>query len=73
MADKRFHTFDDLPEWAKSRVKRFRPNDASNWIFEPVPALGNQSFIEVMNQGDEGLDRIKRYLNDLMGKFFSDG
>jgi len=68
-----YRTFEDLPEWATTRVLRFRPNDAETWIFDPVPALDNQSFIDVMNQGEDGVNRVRRYLNDLMGKFFPEG
>lgn len=68
-----YQTFDDLPEWATTRIRRFRPKDAETWIFEPVPALDNQSFIDVMNEGEDGVNRVRRYLNDLMGKFFPEG
>jgi len=73
MATTTYRAFHDLPEWAKSRILRFRPNDAETWIYDPVPALDNQSFIAVMNQGEDGENKLRRYLNDLMGKFFPDG
>lgn len=73
MTTRTYQTFDDLPEWARSCILKFRPADAQTWIFEPVPALENQSVIAVMNEGEEGVDKLRRYLNDLMGKFFSEG
>ena len=65
-----YQTFNDLPEWATSRIQKFRPNDAEIWIHDPVPALDNQSFLEVMNQGEDGANQLRMYLDDLMGKFF---
>lgn len=65
-----YKTFSDLPEWATSCIRKFRPDDAETWIFHPVPALQNRSFIEVINQGDEGINRVRRYLNDVLGRFF---
>jgi uncharacterized protein (DUF2384 family) len=65
-----YRSFDDLPEWATSRIRVFRPNDAETWIFERVPALDDQSFIDVMNQGEVGKTQVRMYLNNLMGKFF---
>ena len=72
MTGRVYRTFDELPDWARSRIRRFRPNDADTWVFEPVPALDNQSFIDVINQGEDGANALKRYLNDLIGKFFAE-
>ena len=65
-----FETFEDLPEWVKNRVERIRPNDARSWVFEPVPVLGNESIMSLMNAGEEGQNRIRRYFIDVAGKFF---
>jgi hypothetical protein len=70
MAATTYQTFDDLPKWAASRIRRFRPDDAEEWIFKRVPALDNQSFIEVMNQGEKGAFQARQYLNNVIGKFF---
>ncbi|HVX60907.1 MAG TPA: hypothetical protein VHC19_09905 [Pirellulales bacterium] len=70
MSKTTYEGFDDLPEWAKSRIAKFRPNDAETWIFNPVSALDSQALIDVMNQGEDGVNSVRRYLNDVMGKFF---
>lgn len=67
-----YRTFPDLPEWAKSRIHLIAPKDAETWIYEPVPALDNQSFIDLMNQGEDGRNTLRRYLNTVMGKFFQE-
>ena len=70
MSTTKYKTFGELPEWATSRIRKFRPTDAETWIFEPVPALDHQSFIDVINQGEDGVDRVRKYLVALFGKFF---
>jgi hypothetical protein len=70
MATRKYQNLDDLSEWAASRVRKLRPNDAETWTFEPVPALDNTPFIDMMNRGEDGEHRVRRYLTDLMGKFF---
>lgn len=67
---KKFQEFDDLPDWVKEPVRRFRPNDADTWILKPVPALDNRALIDVMNSGEDGERRVRLYLNNVMGKFF---
>ena len=70
MTEKTFNNFSDLPEWVTKRVRRFRPKDAETWVFDPVSALSDQSVMELMNSGDEGQNSVRRYLNNVMSKFF---
>ncbi len=70
MSTKQYQKFTDFPDWATSRIYKFRPDDAETWIFNPVPALGNQSILDVINQGEAGKVKVRLYLNNLMGKFF---
>jgi uncharacterized protein (DUF2384 family) len=70
MNQTRFEKFEDLPSWVTERVRRFRPKDAETWVFDPVPALENRSVMELMNRDETGRNQVRRYLNDLMGKFF---
>ena len=66
----KYHSFDDLPDWARIGIKQIRPNDAEQWIHKPVPALRGESFLSVINNGEEGEKRAREYIRDVMGKFF---
>lgn len=67
-----FNEFEDLPEWVAAKVRLFRPKDAATWVFSSVPALENRSVMECMNAGEDGQNRVRRYLRDVMGRFFPD-
>lgn len=60
--------FEDLPEWVTAKVQQFRPKDAETWVFNAVPAL--ETVMECMNAGEDGQNRVRRYLRDVMGRFF---
>ena len=71
MGEDTYIHFNELPEWATRRIVVFRPNDATTWVqSDPVPALNNKTFIEVMNQGEEGSLQARKYLNDVLSRFF---
>lgn len=64
-----YSNFDELPEWARNAIKQFRPNDAESWIHNPVPALKGESFLTVINKGEEGEQRAREYIRAVLGKF----
>lgn len=59
----KYECFDDLPNHIKTwLLQRVGPGDPHEWAKKPIPALDNQSVLEVMN-GVDGAKRIIEYLN----------
>ena len=71
MTDRPYHSFGDLPAWVTTVVRQMRPKDAEAWVFRPVPALDNRSLLDWMNAGEDGLDRVRTYLEDVTSRFLS--
>jgi len=68
VTDKQYKSFNELPEWAEEAINEFR-SDPETWVFEPVPALNGKSFIQVMNEGEDGERHIREYLLKIQGMF----
>jgi hypothetical protein len=71
MIDGPYHNFDDLPAWVTKVVRQMRPKDAEAWVFRSVPALNNRSLLDWMNAGEDGRERVRKYLADVTGRFLS--
>jgi len=71
MTDRPYHSLDDLPTWVTKVIQQMRPKDAEAWVFRPVPALNNRSLLDWMNAGEDGLDRVRKYLEDVTSRFLS--
>ncbi len=60
--------FADLPRWVRQPVQLIRNGDEEQFVWCPVPALGQQCIMNLMNQGEEGQNRVRSYLNAAVGK-----
>ncbi|MCE5328177.1 MAG: MbcA/ParS/Xre antitoxin family protein [Planctomycetaceae bacterium] len=65
-----YENFEDLPEWVKDVVSVIRADDVREWVFKPVPALCGKSIMTLMNNGEEGQQQVRDYVNAVKGKFF---
>jgi hypothetical protein len=70
MSTAAFSQFNDLPVDMQTGIKKFRPHDYATFIFESVPALGNRSVIDVMNDGEKGEQAVRDYVMKVLGYFF---
>lgn len=68
--DMKYESFDELPKWAKDAIVKIHPNDFEQWIYTRVPALDNQSVIDVINDSENGTAKLKKYFQQVEGKFF---
>lgn len=64
-------SFDTLPEWLRTPVKRMRPDDYATWIHKPVPALQGRSVASMFQMGELGEQELREYITNVIGKFFS--
>ena len=69
MAKKTYKKLEDLPMTVQSLVRGFRPENDGSWIFEPVPALENESLLDVIKQGAQGEKTVRLYLAKVEGHF----
>jgi hypothetical protein len=64
----KYTCFADLPQNLKSRIKRLNQPNLEKWISQKIPALGNKSILETMNE-ENGHNKIYDYLLKVEGKF----
>jgi hypothetical protein len=60
--------FSRLPNWIKSRIKEFGVINSEEWIHVKIPALNNQSVIEILRLKN-GEELLHDYFARLKGKF----
>jgi hypothetical protein len=65
LAKEKYQHFEDLPPHIRTwMLRRVSPHDPERWCKSPIPALGHESMLEVMN-GENGERRVVEYLNRL--------
>ena len=62
--------FEELPDDIQDKLMRFHPRDYPTFVFEPIPALEDQSIINTINSGPEGETLVRDYLQRAEGYGF---
>ncbi len=64
----RYRQFQDLPEWVKTPMQILHPRDSELAIFRQVPALGDESIISLLNQGEDAVAKAQKYIVSAMAR-----
>ena len=59
-------SFQDLPKGIQDRIIRLHSENAERWACQKIPALGNRSILEVMDE-DDGYRNVCELLGKLEG------
>ena len=65
--------FESLPNRVKAGLKsihREPSKETELWLHEAIPALGNKSIVQILDDSEDGEARVVAYCNAVKGKFF---
>jgi len=67
----KYRSFNDLPNHIRRRIQAVMPSaKVAEWVQEGIPALGNRSILDVMNEdGEEADERVLQFLMKIEGYF----
>jgi hypothetical protein len=66
----KYKTFTDLPNHIRRRVEVVAPStDLQHWVMERIPALGNRSVLDVMNEDGDAEEKVLQFLVKVEGYF----
>jgi len=52
LPEKRYKTFDDLPNRVKAAIRRRSPRHMDSFLNYKIPAQGNRSILDILNDDD---------------------
>jgi len=64
----KYKNLSDIPNHIKKKIEELGQPDLENWVKKPIPALENQSILDVLNQED-GENKVFQYLKRAEGYF----